>query len=41
MNKYSKFYQSNTEPNFLKKHFSKETIKRFRQYNGVFFGLPV
>ena len=41
MNKYSKHYQSNTEPNFLKKHFSKETIKRFRQYNGVFFGLPV
>jgi hypothetical protein len=41
MNKYSKYYQSNTEPNFLKKHFSKETIKRFRQYNGVFFGLPV
>ena len=41
MNKYSKHYQSNTEPSFIKKHFSKETIKRFRQYNGVFFGLPV
>ena len=41
MNKYSQRYQSNTEPSFIKKRFSKETIKRFRQYNGVFFGLPV
>ena len=31
----------NTNPHFLKKTFSRETIRRYREYNGVFFGLPV
>ena len=31
----------NIKPHFLKKTFSRETIRRYREYNGVFFGLPV
>ena len=31
----------NMKPHFLKKTFSRETIRRYREYNGVFFGLPV
>lgn len=35
------FKVRNNNPHFIKRQFSQETIKRYREFNGVFFGLPV
>ena len=35
------FKVRNNNPHFVKRQFSQETIKKYREFNGVFFGLPV
>ena len=38
---HTNFKVRNNNPHFIKKQFSQETIKKYREFNGVFFGLPV
>ena len=38
---HTSFKVRNNNPHFIKKQFSQETIKKYREFNGVFFGLPV